>query len=264
MYSAVPGTFSASRMTRRNETSSDRVLCTSAMFSNPVRPSRISLPYMCMTMSLSSEWITPSPLFAASTWKISQISPKSTIRPLRLGVMSVVKILTVAKSGLNRLAHLPRQVDRQRPLDHDVLRVVAGAVAFPVLFALFDRVAHILALRGSGKVDHRGGAAMHRRLADDIRGRGLGRRPVRSRQVPLAVHMRVDAAGDDDLAGRIDHPRAVRQWQCCQVRRPRQCSRRRSGYHVRQRLAASPRYRRGSPDRSSCPPSVVGIVTCLA
>ena len=97
MYSAVPGTFSASRITRRNETSSDSVLCTSAMFSNPVRPSRISLPYMCMTMSLSSEWITPRPLFAASTWKISQMSPKSTIRPLRLGVMSVVKIFTVGK-----------------------------------------------------------------------------------------------------------------------------------------------------------------------
>ncbi len=45
--------------------SSDSVLCTSAMFAKPVRPSRISLPYMCITMSLSSEWITPRPPFAA-------------------------------------------------------------------------------------------------------------------------------------------------------------------------------------------------------
>ena len=50
---------------------------------------------MCMTMSLSSAWMTPSPPFFASTWKTSQMSPKSTMRPLRLGVMSVVKIFTV-------------------------------------------------------------------------------------------------------------------------------------------------------------------------
>ena len=77
--------------------SSDNVLCTSAMLVNAVRPSRISLPYMCITMSLSSEWITPRPPCFASSWKTSQISPKSTIRPLRDGVMSVVKILIVAK-----------------------------------------------------------------------------------------------------------------------------------------------------------------------
>ena len=139
MYSAVPGTFSASRITRRNEISSDSVLCTSAMFSNPVRPSRISLPYMCITMSLSSEWITPRPPFAASTWNTSQMSPKSTMRPLRDGVMSVVKIFTVGKAGLDRLAELRRQIDRQRALHHDVLRVVAGAVTFPVGLALLDR-----------------------------------------------------------------------------------------------------------------------------
>ena len=67
------------------------------MLVNSARPSRISLPYMCMTMSLSSEWITPRPPAFASTWNTSQISPKSTIRPLREGVMSVVKILMVAK-----------------------------------------------------------------------------------------------------------------------------------------------------------------------
>ncbi len=95
IYSAVPGTLSASRMMRPNDRSSDRALCTSAMFSNPVRPSRISLPYMCMTMSLSSAWITPRPRWAARTWNTSQMSPNPTMRPRRLGVMSVVKILTV-------------------------------------------------------------------------------------------------------------------------------------------------------------------------
>ena len=96
MYSAVPGTCSASFSTRRKDRSSDRVLCTSAMFSKPARPSRNSLAYMCMTMSLSSAWMTPRPPFFDSTWNTSQMSPKSTMRPLRLGVMSVVKIFTEA------------------------------------------------------------------------------------------------------------------------------------------------------------------------
>ena len=130
--------------------SSDSVLCTSAMLAKPVRPSRISLPYMCITMSLSSEWITPSPPFAASTWNTSQMSPKSTMRPLRDGVMSVVKIFTVGKPGLDRLGQLPRQFQRQRAFHHDVLRVVAGAVALPVLLALLDRVLHVGALRWRG------------------------------------------------------------------------------------------------------------------
>ena len=65
------------------------------MFSKPTRPSRISLAYMCMTMSLSSAWMTPSPPSLASTLNTSQMSPKSTMRPLRCGQMLVVKILIV-------------------------------------------------------------------------------------------------------------------------------------------------------------------------
>ena len=87
--------------------SSDSVLCTSAMLAKPVRPSRISLPYMCITMSLSSEWITPSPPFAFSTWNTSQMSPKSTMRPLRDGVMSVVKIFTVGNPAWIASANCP-------------------------------------------------------------------------------------------------------------------------------------------------------------
>ena len=160
-------------MTRRNEISSDSVLCTSAMFSKPVRPSRISLPYMCMTMSLSSEWITPRPWFAARTWNTSQMSPKSTMRPLRDGVMSVVKIFTVGKPDWIASASCAGQIDRQRALHHDVLRVVAGAVAFPVGLAHLDRVLQHRRLLGAGEVDDRRGAAMHRGLADHVRRIGL-------------------------------------------------------------------------------------------
>ena len=61
--------------------------------------------------------------------------------------MSVVKIFTVGKPAWIASADLRRQVDRQRALHHDVLRVVAGAVALPVCLALLDRVAHGGALR---------------------------------------------------------------------------------------------------------------------
>ena len=61
IYSAVPRMLSASRMTRRNDRSSESALCTSARLWKLVRPSRISFAYMCMTMSLSSAWITPRP-----------------------------------------------------------------------------------------------------------------------------------------------------------------------------------------------------------
>ena len=47
-------------------------------------------------MSSSSAWIAARPPARASTLKISQMSPKRIMRPARLGVMSVVKILIVA------------------------------------------------------------------------------------------------------------------------------------------------------------------------
>src|ERR1019366_9795801 len=71
-------------------------------------------------------------------------------------------------AGLDRFADLAGQVDRQRAFHHDVLRVVAGAMSFPVLLTLFDRVPHVGAQRGAGEVDHRRGAAMHGGFADDI------------------------------------------------------------------------------------------------
>jgi hypothetical protein len=96
------------------------------------------------------------------------MSPKSTMRPLRFGRDVGGEDLDGRKAGLDRLADLAGQIDRQRALDHDVLRVIAGAMTFPVRLALFDRVAHGGALRGAGEVDHRGGAAMHGGFADDI------------------------------------------------------------------------------------------------
>ncbi len=54
MYIAAPSTLSARRITRLNARSSDSVVCAAARFSKPMRSSRMSFSYMCMTRSLSS------------------------------------------------------------------------------------------------------------------------------------------------------------------------------------------------------------------
>ncbi len=82
------------------------------MFSKPVRCSRISFSYMCMTMSLSSAWIVAMPPAFARTFNTSQMSPCCTMRPLRDGVMSVVNILTRWVPGLHRLGDLGVDVGR--------------------------------------------------------------------------------------------------------------------------------------------------------
>ena len=45
----------------------DAKQCTTAMFSRPVRFSRVNFSYMCMTMSLSSAWIAAIPPVCAKT-----------------------------------------------------------------------------------------------------------------------------------------------------------------------------------------------------
>ena len=114
--------------------------------------------------------------------------------------MSVVKIFTVGKPGLDRLADLAGQVERQCALHHQMHGVVAGALAGPVFLALLDRVADRGALLGSGEVDDRGGAAVNRSLADDLGPLGQCRGAIGSGQVPFAVHVWIDASGHDDLA----------------------------------------------------------------
>jgi hypothetical protein len=86
-------------------------------------------------------------------------------------------------------------------------------MTLPVFLALLDRIPHIGPLRRAREVDDRRSAAMHSRTPDHIRRIGQRRTPVRIRQEPLAVHMRIDAARHDDLACRIDQLRAIRYWQ---------------------------------------------------
>ena len=88
--------FAARRITRLNARSSLSVLCTSAMFSKPVRPSRVSFSYMCMTMSLSSAWIAASPPALAEDFQHLPDIAELDHAALARGVMSVVNILTVA------------------------------------------------------------------------------------------------------------------------------------------------------------------------
>src|ERR1700730_15280066 len=181
--------FSASRITRLNDRSSDSVLCTSAMFSKPVRCSRISFSYMCMTMSLSSAWIAAMPERAAA-------------RGRDVGG----EHLDAGMAGLDRLGELTENFGRDVAEQHRVEGVIAIAGAGPLLVAPLDRLLDGVAALDRGKVDRRRRAAEQRRLADPRGGLGQFRLAVGHRHRPVAMDMRVDPAGDDDLAAGIDHP----------------------------------------------------------
>ena len=85
--------------------------------------------------------------------------------------------------------------------------VIAVALAGPLLLAPLDRLLNGVVPLDRGEIDRRRRAAMERRLADP-RG-GFGQRRLGDtggRHRPVAVDMRIDAAGDDDLACGVDHP----------------------------------------------------------
>jgi hypothetical protein len=76
-----------------------------------------------------------------------------------------------------------------------------------LLLAPLDRLLHRVAGFQRCEIDRRRGAAEQRRLADPRGGLGqhrLGNPGHRHR--PVAMDMRVDAAGNDDLSGSVDHP----------------------------------------------------------
>src|SRR5437588_12377854 len=119
-------------MTRLNDRSSDKVLCTSAMFSKPVRSLRNSFSYMCMTISLSSAWIAAMPPACASTFSTSQMSPKSTMRPLREGGDVGREHLDRGMPGLHCLGELTEALGRDFAEQHRVKGIVAIAGARPL------------------------------------------------------------------------------------------------------------------------------------
>ena len=129
------------------------------------------------------------PPACAKTFSTSQMSPKSTMRPLRLGVMSVVKILTEGWPACDRLGQLRHQFGRELALHHRVKGIVAMAVAGPFLLPPLDRLLHIVAVADQRKVDDRRRAAVQCRLADP-------RRPV--------GHLVLGGAGHDDRPAAMD------------------------------------------------------------
>ena len=183
------------------------------MFSKPARPSRNSLAYMCMTMSLSSAWMTPRPPFFASTWKTSQMSPKSTMRPLRDGRDVGGEDLHRGMAGLDRLAELAGHVGRQVALHHGVQRPVAGAAVGRSRRPCAPRspparsVPCMTRVKSMMVVVPPSSAARPTTEGPWV---SVGS-PLGTTTRPEAMGMRVDAAGHDDLAGGVDQPRAGRE-----------------------------------------------------
>src|SRR5882757_8535273 len=199
--------FSASRITRLKDRSSDSVLCTSATFSKPARSSRISFSYMCMTMSLSSAWIAAMPPSLATTFNTSQISPNCTMRPLTVRPNVGGEHLDRGVARLDRLGQRPEMRQRRLAAHQQVHPVVAIAGAGPLAPPCLDRLLKAGLRRAIDEIEHRCRAAKKRRAADLVGWRtqhvfvAAGKRDRRQ-----AVNMRIDAAGDDDLARRVDDP----------------------------------------------------------
>ena len=102
------------------------------------------------------------------------------------------------------LGELPKNLRRQRALDHYVKAVVTLALARPIFMPVVDGLLDSFAVRPAHEVDHRRRAAIQRRAAHHRRRIGVGHAAVGVWRIPFQMHMRIDAAGHDDFAGGID------------------------------------------------------------
>ena len=91
----------------------------------------------------------------------------------------------------------------------DVEGVVAGAVSGGHLRPGVPAAAQLVASGGGQHLDKGGGAADQRGLA----GRGVGVLGKRSHERQMDMHVRVDKAGEDVLAARVDGFAALRRYQ---------------------------------------------------
>ena len=108
-------------------------------------------------------------------------------------------------AGLDRLRELAGEFGRRLGVQHDVVGPVARALADKILVARLDRLLRGNAVAPVGEIDERGGAAVERR-APDLFGPGRDeRRAVGLDPDMMQMHVRVDAAGHDDVPGRVDH-----------------------------------------------------------
>ncbi len=124
--------------------------------------------------------------------------------------------LDAGVTGLHRLGQFVVLADRDLAHQREMEPVVAIARALPVRVGLFDRRLDRAIMRALHEVDQRCGAAEQRGAADlrwgiGVFGLGLARKTDRRQ----AVNMRIDAAGDHHLPGRIDRARRGSQGAWC-------------------------------------------------
>ena len=112
--------------------------------------------------------------------------------------------------GLGQLAHLRV---RRLAAEHQVVGPVAAALGRELLVARLDPLLHAAVGRRVGEIDQRGGAAPQRRHADPVGPLRVERLAVRRHERVRHVHVRIDAAGHDDLARRVDDARRIRVGQ---------------------------------------------------
>jgi hypothetical protein len=124
------------------------------------------------------------------------MSPKSTMRPVRC--------------GLDRLCQLAHLGVRGIAADHQVVGPVAATLGREVRVARLDSLLHAAVGGGVGEVDQRRRAAPQRRLSHAIRPLRQQLLAVRRHEGVVHVHMRIDAAGHDDLARGVDNPGGIR------------------------------------------------------
>ena len=111
--------------------------------------------------------------------------------------------LQAGEAGLDGLGNLIDDLRRHRALQHHVQRVIRVARA-PDLLLLLDRPSDRHARLPDGEVHERGGAAADGGAADLLGWRAQRVPAAERRDRPVRVHVRVDASGDDELAGGVD------------------------------------------------------------
>ena len=115
-------------------------------------------------------------------------------------------------TGGNRLGELVGDGVLEIALHHCVEGIVAIAVAGPFLLPPFDRLLHRVVAVDEREIEDHRRAAEQRGLADPVGAIGHVRLGLAwHRHRPATMDMRVDAAGNDDLAGRVDDPAAERR-----------------------------------------------------
>ena len=158
----------------------------------------------------------------ARTFSTSQMSPNCTMRPLRDGVMSVVNILTRRVPGLHRLGDLRVDVGRQSCPAASCGRRSRRSMA-PAHCCCRCSIACCTVMPPSTGaksivvVVPPNSAAWLTREAGSV---SLAS-PSGHRHRPVAMDMRVDAAGDDDLPGGVDRCGRRRARRGCPARRSR-------------------------------------------